>query len=200
MGLWWYYWSPLWNKSEKQQSTPVKAKIRRRLEPETFVSQRKEEEGSFFGFSRSSLSLVQSQRKNPSFRSDQATNFYAPFDLMSLLHLFLFVGLVSLEAAAASFPPGSRSILRDIGGNIADQKDNAVELNATNFDSVFLETPAKYAILEFFAHWSVFLILSLSLEQVWILFFRVLVCLVTGSWPEFESNFTFSISLGFIRK
>ncbi|KFK43764.1 hypothetical protein AALP_AA1G169600 [Arabis alpina] len=72
---------------------------------------------------------------------------------MSLLHLFLFVGLVSLEAAAASFSPGSRSILRDIGGNIADQKDNAVELNATNFDSVFQETPAKSAILEFFAHW-----------------------------------------------
>ncbi|KAL0865078.1 hypothetical protein Bca101_044196 [Brassica carinata] len=72
--------------------------------------------------------------------------------MMSLIHLFLFVGLVSLEAAA-SFSPGSRSILRDIGNAIADQKDNAVELNATNFDSVFQDTPAKYAVLEFFAHW-----------------------------------------------
>ncbi|KAF8095098.1 hypothetical protein N665_0341s0023 [Sinapis alba] len=75
---------------------------------------------------------------------------------MSLIHLFFFVGLVSLEAAAAatSFSPGSRSILRDIGGNdISDHKDNAVELNATNFDSVFQDTPAKYAVLEFFAHW-----------------------------------------------
>lgn len=87
--------------------------------------------------------------------SDQASIFYALFDLMALIHLFLFVGLVSLEAAA-SFSPGSRSILRDIGSNNADQKDNALELNATNFDSVFQDSPAKYAVLEFFAHWSVF--------------------------------------------
>ncbi|KAG7646375.1 Thioredoxin domain [Arabidopsis thaliana x Arabidopsis arenosa] len=71
---------------------------------------------------------------------------------MSLIHLFLLLGLLSLEAAA-SFSPGSRSILRDIGSNIADQKDNAIELNATNFDSVFQDSPAKYAVLEFFAHW-----------------------------------------------
>lgn len=78
---------------------------------------------------------------------------------MSLLLLFFFVGFVSLEAAAAttSFSPGSRSILRDIGSSvIVDHKDNAVELNATNFDSVFQDTPAKFAVLEFFAHWSVF--------------------------------------------
>ncbi|XP_056850101.1 sulfhydryl oxidase 1-like [Raphanus sativus] len=78
---------------------------------------------------------------------------------MSLIHLFLlFVGFVSVEAAAASFSPGSRSILRDIGNVIDDEKDNAIELNATNFDSVFQDTPAKYAVLEFFAHWSVLLI------------------------------------------
>ncbi|KAF3495947.1 hypothetical protein DY000_02057646 [Brassica cretica] len=74
---------------------------------------------------------------------------------MSLIHLFLLVSLVSLEGdATTSFSPGSRSILRDIGSNgISDHKDNAVELNATNFDSVFQDTPAKYAVLEFFAHW-----------------------------------------------
>ncbi|CAN6887601.1 unnamed protein product [Brassica oleracea] len=73
---------------------------------------------------------------------------------MSLIHLFFFVGLVSLEAAAAtSFSLGSRSILRDIGSNvIADQKDNTVEPNAINFDSVFQDTSAKFAVLEFFAH------------------------------------------------
>jgi thiol oxidase len=81
---------------------------------------------------------------------------------MSLIHLFLLLGLLSLEAAA-SFSPGSRSILRDIGSNVADQKDNAIELNATNFDSVFQDSPAKYAVLEFFAHWSVF---SFSLSLV----------------------------------
>ncbi|KAF3584273.1 hypothetical protein F2Q69_00026759 [Brassica cretica] len=74
--------------------------------------------------------------------------------IMSVLtHLLMFVGLVRLEATA-SFSPGSRSILRDIGNAIADdQKDNAIELNATNFDSVLRDTPAKYAVLEFFAHW-----------------------------------------------
>lgn len=71
------------------------------------------------------------------------------FDLMSLVHLLLFVGLVT--AAASS--PGSRVILREI----ADQKDKAIELNTTNFDSVLKDTPAKYAVVEFFAHWSVLL-------------------------------------------
>ena len=83
---------------------------------------------------------------------------------MSLIHLFLLVSLVSLEAdATTSFSSGSRSILRDIGSNdISDHKDNAVELNATNFDSVFQDTSAKFAVLEFFAHWSVF-----SLDSIW---------------------------------
>uniref|UniRef100_A0A0D3CL94 Uncharacterized protein n=1 Tax=Brassica oleracea var. oleracea TaxID=109376 RepID=A0A0D3CL94_BRAOL len=81
---------------------------------------------------------------------------------MSLIHLFFFVGLVSLEAAAAtSFSLGSRSILRDIGSNvIADQKDNTVEPNAINFDSVFQDTSAKFAVLEFFAHWLIYTLLQ----------------------------------------
>lgn len=79
--------------------------------------------------------------------------------MMSLIHQFLlFVGFVRVEAAAASFSPGLRSILGDIGNVIDDEKDNAVELNATNFDSVFQDIPAKYAVLKFFAHWSVLLI------------------------------------------
>lgn len=73
---------------------------------------------------------------------------------MSLVHVVLFAGLLSLVIAASS-SPGSRSILRDIGGGNADQKDKAVELNTTNFDSVLHDTPAKYAVVEFFAHWSV---------------------------------------------
>ena len=83
----------------------------------------------------------------------------------------MFVGLVRLEATA-SFSPGSRSILRDIGNAIADdQKDNAIELNATNFDSVFRDTPAKYAVLEFFAHWSVLLIFCLNKVSIFIFIF-----------------------------
>ncbi|KFK33346.1 hypothetical protein AALP_AA5G002100 [Arabis alpina] len=71
---------------------------------------------------------------------------------MSLVHLVLLAALLSLVTAASS-SPGSRSILRDIGGGNADQKDKAVELNSTNFDSVLHDTPAKYAVVEFFAHW-----------------------------------------------
>ncbi|KAJ4905990.1 Sulfhydryl oxidase 1 [Raphanus sativus] len=33
------------------------------------------------------------------------------------------------------------------------ESDNAVDLNATNFDSVFKDTLAKYAVLEFFSSW-----------------------------------------------
>ncbi|KAG5388385.1 hypothetical protein IGI04_029926 [Brassica rapa subsp. trilocularis] len=75
---------------------------------------------------------------------------------MSLIHPFFFVGLVSLEAAAAtSFSLGSRSILGDIGSNvIADQNDNTVEPNAINFVSVFEDTSAKFAIvIDFTATW-----------------------------------------------
>ncbi|XP_022552700.2 sulfhydryl oxidase 2 isoform X1 [Brassica napus] len=74
---------------------------------------------------------------------------------MSLAHLVLFAGLLSLVivASSSSSSPGSRSILRDISGENADQKDRAVELNSSNFDSVLRDTPAKYAVVEFFAHW-----------------------------------------------
>ncbi|CAA7022591.1 unnamed protein product [Microthlaspi erraticum] len=72
---------------------------------------------------------------------------------MSWVHLVLFTGLLSLVIASSSSPV-SRSILRDIsGGGNADQEDKAVELNSTNFDSVLHNTPAKYAVVEFFAHW-----------------------------------------------
>ena len=77
---------------------------------------------------------------------------------MSLAHLVLFAGLLSLvivasSSSSSSSSPGSRSILRDISGENADQKDRAVELNSSNFDSVLRDTPAKYAVVEFFAHW-----------------------------------------------
>uniref|UniRef100_A0A1J3E4U5 Sulfhydryl oxidase n=1 Tax=Noccaea caerulescens TaxID=107243 RepID=A0A1J3E4U5_NOCCA len=71
---------------------------------------------------------------------------------MSLVHVVLLTGLLSLVIATSS-SPGSRSILRDIGGGNDDQEDKAVELNTTNFDSVLHDTPAKYAVVEFFAHW-----------------------------------------------
>lgn len=74
---------------------------------------------------------------------------------MSLIYLVLVLNLLSLEAT--SFSAGSRSILREIGGGNSpgEVKDNAVELNVTNFDAVLRDTPATYAVVEFFAHWLV---------------------------------------------
>ncbi|KAL8142038.1 hypothetical protein V2J09_015070 [Rumex salicifolius] len=47
---------------------------------------------------------------------------------------------------------GSRSLLRTISDN-SDLPDVAVDLNSSNFDSVLRDTPANFAIVEFFAHW-----------------------------------------------
>ncbi|XP_051144700.1 sulfhydryl oxidase 2-like isoform X2 [Andrographis paniculata] len=60
-------------------------------------------------------------------------------------------GSSSVISSPISF--GSRSILRSIEKGKAEKPDYAVELNATSFDSVLKETPATYAIVEFFAHW-----------------------------------------------
>lgn len=55
---------------------------------------------------------------------------------------------------AAPYGVGSRSILRAVGGNDGSV-DYGVELNVTNFDAVLKDTPAAFAIVEFFAHWLV---------------------------------------------
>ena len=73
--------------------------------------------------------------------------------------LFLYTD-GALPAAAvvsdsAPFAAGSRSLLRSIDGDQSEKPDYAVELKATNFDSVLSETPATHAIVEFFAHWFV---------------------------------------------
>ncbi|XP_062111042.1 sulfhydryl oxidase 2 isoform X1 [Humulus lupulus] len=53
----------------------------------------------------------------------------------------------------SSASSGSRSILREIGAENGDPRDYGVDLNLTNFDSVLKDTPATYAVVEFFAHW-----------------------------------------------
>lgn len=57
-------------------------------------------------------------------------------------------------SVSAPFAVGSRSLLRSIDDK-SEKPDYVVDLNATNFDSVLSETPATYAIVEFFAHWFV---------------------------------------------
>lgn len=61
--------------------------------------------------------------------------------------------LLLLSFNAASLPSGSRSILREISSDNAVKADYAVDLNVTNFDAVLRDTPATFAIVEFFAHW-----------------------------------------------
>ncbi|XP_006360419.1 sulfhydryl oxidase 2 isoform X1 [Solanum tuberosum] len=68
-----------------------------------------------------------------------------------LLFLALFVSI--LEQSVSVSNGSQREILRAISGQDGEKPDFAVELNATNFDSVLKETPAPYAIVEFFAHW-----------------------------------------------
>ncbi|XP_027096963.1 sulfhydryl oxidase 2 isoform X1 [Coffea arabica] len=75
----------------------------------------------------------------------------------------LFLALFFSSSRASSFPAGSssfsrRSILREISSDGKNEKrvekaDYGVELNATNFDAILKDTPATYAIVEFFAHW-----------------------------------------------
>lgn len=76
---------------------------------------------------------------------------------MSLTLLVLnLLSLLSLSSTApTSLHIGSRSILRAIDDKNGDPRDYAVDLNATNFDAVLRETPANFAVVEFFAHWSV---------------------------------------------
>lgn len=85
---------------------------------------------------------------------------------MNLLYLALFLCTIFVSSSAtsssSSFP--GRSILREVHDN--DQtgttdRDYAVELNATNFDAVLKDTPATFAVVEFFANWLVFLIFEL---------------------------------------
>ncbi|XP_058096711.1 sulfhydryl oxidase 2-like [Magnolia sinica] len=77
---------------------------------------------------------------------------------MSLTLLLLVLLLMAFGASSSSFASGieiskipTRSILRLVA--VPDLVDAAVELNSSNFDQVLQESPASYAVVEFFAHW-----------------------------------------------
>ncbi|XP_023762861.2 sulfhydryl oxidase 2 [Lactuca sativa] len=71
----------------------------------------------------------------------------------TLFILWSFDSSSLLSSALPNSPTlGSRSILRAIKRG-ADRPSLVVDLNSTNFDAVLKETPAAYAIIEFFAHW-----------------------------------------------
>ncbi|XP_062170712.1 sulfhydryl oxidase 2 isoform X2 [Alnus glutinosa] len=73
---------------------------------------------------------------------------------MSQIYLVLsLLSLLWLSSRATSVSSGSRSILRAIDAENGDLRDYAVDLNVTNFDAVLRDTPATFAVVEFFAHW-----------------------------------------------
>lgn len=65
----------------------------------------------------------------------------------------LLVLILCLSALRLGASLGSRSILRTVADKNGDSQDYAVDLNATNFDAVLRDTPATFAVVEFFAHW-----------------------------------------------
>ncbi|GAB4840372.1 Sulfhydryl oxidase 1 [Ancistrocladus abbreviatus] len=71
---------------------------------------------------------------------------------MNLAVVILLLSLLSFQTS--SFRIESRSILRAFSDEThADLPDVAVDLNVTNFESVLKDSPASFAIVEFFAHW-----------------------------------------------
>ncbi|KAL8228967.1 hypothetical protein R6Q57_013867 [Mikania cordata] len=76
------------------------------------------------------------------------------FNLFTTSLLLWTLISLSLSSSALLINPaaGSRSLLRAVTDGV-DQPDFAVDLNDTNFDEVLKDTPATYAIVEFFAHW-----------------------------------------------
>lgn len=76
------------------------------------------------------------------------------FKLFTTLFVLWSFGSPSLLSSASPVSPtlGSRSILRAIKRD-GDQPGVVVDLNANNFDAVLKETPASYAIVEFYAYW-----------------------------------------------
>lgn len=107
--------------------------------------------------------------------------------------------LLGFQLSTASL--GSRSILRTIDHEHGEPHDYAVDLNATVFDSSLRETPATFAIVEFYAHWWVFPIyLSFTdKSRVFFLFklcgFSVLfIWLVFTMYKSWRHYFPFDLS------
>ncbi|KAF7827708.1 sulfhydryl oxidase 2 isoform X1 [Senna tora] len=74
------------------------------------------------------------------------------------VYLGLILSLLSGTVTSSSFSSSlgsSRSILREVSDDSTkgDPRDYAVDLNATNFNTVLKDTPASFAVVEFFAHW-----------------------------------------------
>lgn len=72
---------------------------------------------------------------------------------MSQKFWVLILNLLLLSYQLSSTSLGSRSILRAINKEEDEPHDYVVDLNATIFDSVLRDTPASFAVVEFFANW-----------------------------------------------
>ena len=76
---------------------------------------------------------------------------------MSPLHAALVASLILLLAPLDGASGGSnflrRSLLRDLGGGDGEHLDSAVDLNGSTFETVLGKSPARFAVVEFFASW-----------------------------------------------
>lgn len=110
---------------------------------------------SLSSFFFNNLGLLLYLRKNPNI-FQRFCLFLFSADLihsMSQKLWFLILNLLLLGYQLSYASSGSRSILRAIRNEGGEPYDYAVDLNATVFDSAFRETPAAFAVVEFYAHW-----------------------------------------------
>lgn len=83
--------------------------------------------------------------------------FYLGLIILSLL-------FASCVVTSDSSLESRRAILREVKNddNKGDLRDYVVDLNARNFDVVLKDTPANFAVVEFFAHWLVIVFVEIS--------------------------------------
>ncbi|MQM18585.1 hypothetical protein Taro_051582 [Colocasia esculenta] len=72
--------------------------------------------------------------------------------VFTLIVSWVFAGAAAAAALESAGRP-RRSLLRALGDGSDDLPDVALELNGSDFDAVLRQSPARFAVVEFFAHW-----------------------------------------------
>ncbi|XP_017226956.1 sulfhydryl oxidase 2 isoform X2 [Daucus carota subsp. sativus] len=89
---------------------------------------------------------------SPIYTHKLSVSVHRSFSMYKSLILAILL-LISCFEASCSITTGSRSLLRAVNTNAQDHTNFAIDLNSTSFDAVLKDTPATFAIVEFFAHW-----------------------------------------------
>lgn len=93
---------------------------------------------------------------SPIYTHKLPASIHRSFSMYKSLILAILL-LISCFEASCSITTGSRSLLRAVNTNAQDHTNFAIDLNSTSFDAVLRDTPATFAIVEFFAHWYIML-------------------------------------------